>query len=198
FHAGGMARDRCGGPAAGQPFPGTGVTAGRRSPGLAIIRGLSPRHHVRRRARMPPSAPLTIRWGTAQAAPGEPDGALQWPELDPERHPSHWPALLQRLAALDMPVLLLHAGTRLAPAVATRLLAAARGERDAILGALDNIGPRLSPRPPGTTIPAPLDIDALARTCAWLGGEQRVDSPGIPMAAAVWLPGAAQRLLDAG
>lgn len=147
---------------------------------------------------MPPSAPLTIRWGTAQAAPGEPDGALQWPEFDPERHPSHWPALLQRLAALDMPVLLLHAGTRLAPAVATRLLAAAGGERDAILGALDNIDPRLSPLPPGTTIPAPLDIDALARTCAWLGGEQRVDSPGIPMAAAVWLPGAAQRLLDAG
>lgn len=149
---------------------------------------------------MPPSAPLLIRWGTAQAAPREPAGARHWPELDPERQPSHWPELLRRLADLgDQPILLLRAGVELEPGAATRLLAAATSRaRDTIVGALDNLDPRLSPMPPDTAITAPLDTAALARTCAWLGDGQLIDSPAIPLGAALWMPGVAQRLLRSG
>ncbi len=148
---------------------------------------------------MPPSAPKTIRWGTAQAASGVPDNELHWPDLDPERQPAHWPELLRRLAQLDSPVLLVCARADI-PAITLAALDRKRSslERDAIIGALDNSVPALSPLPPGTQLPAPLDADALARTCAWLGRGQLIESDSIPLMAALWMPGAARCLLDAG
>lgn len=148
---------------------------------------------------MSPTAPVTIRWGRAQAAPVAPDEGLCWPDLDPEHNPAEWPELLRRLAAFDGPVLLLRNGIVLPETAAGQLHAAACSlGSGVIVGALDNLVATLSPLPPGATIPAPLDAAALARTCGWLGRGQLVDSKDIPLGAAVWMPGAAASLLAAG
>lgn len=146
------------------------------------------------------SDPLVIRWGTPPAGSGPLESDLVWPDIALDRRPSDWPSVLARLAELSVnsPILLIRNDVFVPAGAVARLRAALKTNAGAVLAPLDNLDSENSPLPSGNRIDAPLDVEGIDRICAWLGGRFLVACRALPLAATLWPPGAAHRLLDAG
>ncbi len=143
---------------------------------------------------------LVIRWGNAPRGSEPRDSDLHWPDLAPDRRPSDWLIALSRLTELQRhaPILLIRNDVLVPDDAIGRLAAALETAGDAILAPLDNLDPEFSPLMCGGRIEPPLDVTNIDRICAWLGRRFLIPCRTFPLAASLWPPNAARRLLDAG